>query len=121
MISRPNSIVSGEDGRPVMDGVPRPSFLPSGYGVDMTGSCPAGRGILVQPSVGAVGWRRLCYDVHVHVGLTRSQQPMTIGDTSHVMWQANDGEGRSVGPYARTLGCIWLETLRRDAPLDRAR
>ena len=43
---------------------------------------------------------------------------MTIGDTSHVMWQANDGEGRSVGPYARTLGCTWLETLRRDAPLD---
>ena len=47
MISGPNSIVSGEDGRPVMDGVPRSSFLPSGYDVDMTGSCPAGRGIIV--------------------------------------------------------------------------
>ena len=67
--------------------------------------------------VGAVGWRRLCYDEHVHVGLTRSQQPMTIGDTSHVVWQANDGEGRSVGPHARTLWCSWLETSRRDAPL----
>ena len=71
--------------------------------------------------VGAVGCgeRHLCYDVRV--GLTRSRQPMKIGDTSHVMWQANDGEGRSAGPYARTLGGSWLETLRRDAPLDRAR
>ena len=35
--------------------------------------------------VGAVGWgeRHLC----------------------HVMCQANDGEGRSVGPQPRTLGC----------------
>ena len=71
--------------------------------------------------VGAVscGERHLCYDVRV--GLTRSRQPMTIGDTSHVMCQANDGEGRSVGPQARTLGCSWLETSRRDAPLYRAR
>ena len=71
--------------------------------------------------VGAVGCgeRHLCYDVHA--GLTRSRQPMTIGYTSHVMWQANDGEGFSAGPYARTLWCTWLETLRRDAPLDRPR
>ena len=40
-------MVSGEDGRPVMDEGPRSSFLTSEYGVDMTGSCPAGRGILV--------------------------------------------------------------------------
>ena len=26
---------------------------------------------------------------------------------SYVMWQANDGEGRSAGPYARTLWCTW--------------
>ena len=43
--------------------------------------------------IGAVdcGERQLCYDVRA--GLTRSRQPMTIGDTSHVMWQANDGDG----------------------------
>ena len=67
--------------------------------------------------VGAVGCgeRHPCYDVRA--GLTRSRQPMTIEDTSHVMWQANDGEGRSVGRYSRTLGGSWLETSRRDAPL----
>ena len=48
MISRPNSSVSGEDGRPVMGEGTRSSFLPSGYGVDMTGSCPVGRGNFVQ-------------------------------------------------------------------------
>ena len=71
--------------------------------------------------VGAVGCgeRHLYYDVRAW--LTRSRQPMMIGYTSHVTWQANDGEGRSAGPYARTLWCSWLETLRRDAPLDRAR
>ena len=43
MVFGPNSSVSGEDGRPVMGEGPRSSFLPSEYGVDMTGSCPVGR------------------------------------------------------------------------------
>ena len=47
MVSGPNSMVSGEHGRPVIGEEPRSSFLPSGYGVDMTGSFPVGRGILV--------------------------------------------------------------------------
>ena len=43
MVSGPNSSVSGEGGRPVIGEGPRSSFLPPGYGVDMTGSCPVGR------------------------------------------------------------------------------
>ena len=59
--------------------------------------------------VGAVvcGERHLCRDVRAR--LTK-RQPMTIAYTSHVMCQANDGEGRSAGRYVRTLWCTSLDT-----------